>query len=150
MYASANHRYVKTWLGSRKEKHDTFLAGKCQNISSENPAETQSWRHNWDWKSPDVSSEISNFVASDAAGKWPDVYLKTSSDLTLTNVETQSQSVVSGRAVTSPSFTRLPDVELSWYVNTILHECRCDWAVLIVHCWYLMPLHIKLSDTLTE
>lgn len=57
-------------------KHDTFLAGKCH----ENPAEKKSWRHNRDGKSPEVSSEISSFVASDTAGKWPDVYLKTSSD----------------------------------------------------------------------
>lgn len=116
-----------------KPKHDIFLAGKCH----ENPAETQSWRHNRDWKSPDVSSEISNFVASDAAGKWPDVYLKTSSDLTLTNVESQSQSVVSGRAVTSPSFTRLPDVELSWYVNMSVAVTELCWLFIVdIWCCY--------------
>ena len=95
VFVSANHRYAETFshslgldtkpLGQGQENtfigdlwppgqvfytKTWYLLGKCDDISSENPAETQSWRHKRDWKCPEVSSEISNFVASDTTGKW--------------------------------------------------------------------------------
>ena len=46
--------------------------------------------------------KIPIFVATNAAKNRPEVYLKISSGVTLTNAETRSQTVVAGLAVFSP------------------------------------------------
>lgn len=63
---------------------------------------------------PTVCQFIRFFVALNTAGNYPEVSLKLSSDLTLTNVKTQSQTVVTGftafSALTQTRSPPLPDL----------------------------------------